>query len=114
MNGGSTDTSLMIAVNELLLLNGATGVSAKQVTDVVLATLGDWTVKAADYDRVAKALSELRISCAHKLPPGWYAQVYHECRAAENALKLSATAPEEAKGRPDAAEQLAPERLATA
>jgi len=73
-------------VNRLLCVRGATGVSANEITDVVLSTLGEWTVKSEDFDRAAMALRRLRAACKLKLPPGWYAQVKEECDAADAVL----------------------------
>lgn len=73
-------------VNRLLCVRDATGVSANEITDVVLSTLGEWTVKSEDFDRAAMALLRLRVACKHKLPPGWYAQVKEECDAADAVL----------------------------
>lgn len=73
-------------INRLLLRNAATGVSADEICEVVMATLGGWTVRADEADRMAKALSRLRSACKHNLPPGWYATIQAECDEADRVL----------------------------
>lgn len=45
-----------------------------------------WTVRADDYDRLAKAAGELHAYCKDRLPPGYYAQLDDKCRAVDAIL----------------------------
>lgn len=85
--GGSAPTAdIERAINELLLVRNAIGVSAAEIAEVVYREIGEWTVKAEDYDKLAHAARWLRRSCKDRLPPGHYAKLDEECRAIDALL----------------------------
>jgi hypothetical protein len=53
----------------------------RALADFLREQLGEWTVKSADYDRLAEAARWLRSACKDRLPPGHYAKLDEECRA---------------------------------
>jgi len=79
------DQKLTVNINRLLLRKGAVGVSADEITQVVIDSIGKWTVNADDFDSMVNALSALRNAC-RDLPPGWYATLKPECDRADKVL----------------------------
>ena len=73
--------SLVSAADALATVNAALTAPAAQPVRG-----NDWTVRAADYDRLYLAALDLRHACKDRLPPGHYDKVSEECREIDAAI----------------------------